>query len=96
MGCLTYWLPRRIHKGVCAGLGIPREYVAPQVWKQDLGLIGAAKNASKPRARGLMPGCFQLLSSEGKAEAALIGLWACLQMGAAAKMAGLWPIITGS
>ena len=44
------------------------------MWKQDLGLIGAAKNASKPRARGLMPGCFQLLSSEGKAEAALIGL----------------------
>lgn len=80
-----------ILKGVAAGLRIPREYVAPQVWKADLGLIGAAKNASKPRAQGLMPGCAKLLSSEGKAEAALIGLWACLQMGYGAKMAALLP-----
>jgi hypothetical protein len=65
-----------ILKGVCAGLGIQRRYVSPQRWKTDMGLLGAAKNASKPRAHQLLPACVRLLASEGKAEAALIALWA--------------------
>ena len=96
MQAFSFGEGKGILKGVCAGLRIPRQYVSPQVWKADLGLIGAAKNASKPRAQGLIPGCLKLLSSEGKAEAALIGLWACLQLGAAAKIAGLRPLITRS
>jgi hypothetical protein len=82
---------RSILKGVCAGLRIPRAYVAPQVWKADLGLIGAAKNASKPRAQGLLSTCRSIITSEGKAEAALIGLWGCLQRVEPSRMANLRP-----
>lgn len=80
-----------IIKGVCAALRIQRVYVTPNVWKADFGLIGAAKSASKPRAHGLLPACRGVVTSEGKAEAALIGLWALLKHGDVRKIKDLQP-----
>ena len=67
-----------ILRGVLAALGIARQYVSPQKWKDTFGLIGAKKNASKPRARSLYPACQKVISSEGKSEAVLIATYGVL------------------
>jgi len=78
---------KRILRGVLAALGIARRYVSPQKWKDTLGLIGAKKNASKPRARALFPACQKVISSEGKAEAVLIATFGVLSDHPPAKIA---------
>ena len=64
-------------KGCLAGVGIKRLYVDPARWKNDL-RISADKTLAKRQARALFPRVHNLLSSSGKAEAALIALYGVL------------------
>lgn len=72
-------------KGVAWALGIKLRFVHPSVWKRDLGCT-RDKDTSRARARALFgprlpPAAWKrngLLSTEGKCEAALIGLWGLL------------------
>jgi hypothetical protein len=66
-------------KGVLAGLGVERRYVSPAKWKADLG-TSSDKDHTKALARRLFPRCRAILRSEGKCEAALIGLWGALSI----------------
>jgi hypothetical protein len=66
-------------KGVLAGLGVERRYVSPAKWKADLG-TSSDKDHTKALARKLFPKCRAILRSEGKCEAALIGLWGALSI----------------
>lgn len=67
-----------VAEGVCDGLGIPVEWVTPRRWKRDLGL-GADKEQSRQRAIRQWPARASLFARKmdhGRAEAALIALWA--------------------
>lgn len=72
-----------ILKGVLAAHDCERHYVSPSVWKGDLACT-ADKNQTKRVAKLLLPKCLKILTNEGKCEAALIGLWGCLQLGLSA------------
>lgn len=61
-------------------------YVTPQQWKKHFGLVGAAKGASRAVACQRLPHAahlFARVKDEGRAEAALIGLYG-IEKGAAA------------
>jgi len=64
-------------EGVCAALEIPVSLVTPQKWKGAL-RIPADKSAARARAAQLWPGLagtFARVKDDGRAEAALIGLY---------------------
>lgn len=64
-------------EGVLAALGVPVTLVTPGKWKGAL-RIPADKSASRARAAQLWPGlagCFARVKDDGRAEAALIGLY---------------------
>lgn len=63
--------------GVLGALAIPYALVTPAKWKADLRLT-KDKNLSRARAAELWPGAaaqFSRKKDDGRAEAALIGLW---------------------
>lgn len=65
--------------GVTGALGLPLHWVAPGVWKRSLRL-SADKEQSRQRALELWPGFasrFARKADHNRAEAALIGLYAC-------------------
>lgn len=66
-----------VAEGVFAGAGLPLVYVAPSKWKKDLALT-ADKDGARRRAIELWPNqaqWFKRVKDDGRAEAALIGLW---------------------
>jgi crossover junction endodeoxyribonuclease RuvC len=68
-------------KGVLAGLAIPTQSVTPGKWKKALQL-NAGKDAARAKAAALWPaqaGEFKRVKDDGKAEAALIGMWGAEQ-----------------
>ena len=68
-------------KGVLAGLAIPTQSVTPGKWKKAL-QINAGKDAARAKAAALWPsqaGEFKRVKDDGKAEAALIGMWGAAQ-----------------
>jgi hypothetical protein len=67
-------------RGALGALGVALRYVDPARWKADLN-VPADKQLAKARAWTLFPGCVALLSSEAKAEAAMIALFGCLTLG---------------
>ncbi len=72
-------------EGVLAALEIPVTLVTPQVWKRSLS-VPADKSASRARAAQLWPGLagtFSRVRDDGRAEAALIGLYGAQQRKAA-------------
>lgn len=63
--------------GVMAGLAIPCQTVTPGKWKKAMNL-NAGKDAARAKAAQVWPGQageFKRVKDDGKAEAALIGLW---------------------
>lgn len=74
VSAFTFGEGKGILKGVCAGLGIRRQYVPPATWKAVLG-VSADKKTSKRRALALFPGKEKLLTSVDKCEAALIAIY---------------------
>jgi crossover junction endodeoxyribonuclease RuvC len=67
-------------EGICAALFIPYFHVLPQTWKRQMG-IGADKTACREMAQKLWPGAadrFKRVKDDGRADAALLGRWACL------------------
>jgi crossover junction endodeoxyribonuclease RuvC len=61
--------------GLVAASGAPYSFVRPQEWRKTAGIVnGAAKGASRLRARQLWPGSplFDRAKDDGRAEAALI------------------------
>ena len=63
--------------GVMAGLAIPCQTVTPAKWKKDMKL-NTGKDAARAKAAQVWPtqaGEFKRVKDDGKAEAALIGLW---------------------
>lgn len=63
--------------GVMAGLAIPCQTVTPAKWKKDMKL-NTGKDAARAKAAQVWPGQageFKRVKDDGKAEAALIGLW---------------------
>lgn len=77
VGAFSFGEGKGILKGVLAGCGVPRRYVSPQKWKADLH-VSTEPELITARCNELFPGCERLLKSEGKREAAMIALWACL------------------
>lgn len=66
-------------KGVLAGLDIVTEYVLPARWKSVFGLLRTDKSASRDKAKALFPAHaaeFRLKKHDGRAEAAIISLYA--------------------
>lgn len=64
-------------EGVFAGAGRPLVYVSPAVWKRDMKLT-RDKDGCRRRAIELWPSrsdLFARVKDDGRAEAALIGLW---------------------
>lgn len=59
--------------------GLPTRFCDPSVWKPAMGCT-ADKKKTKRVAHLLFPHCRSILTSEAKAEAALIGLYTCLQL----------------
>lgn len=76
-------------KGLIVGHRIARTYIAPVVWKRELGL-GSNKEASLDRAAQLMPKSTLMFRAErgvrtaaqacGLAESALIAYYGCLKL----------------
>ncbi len=61
--------------GIVATLGLPYEFVRPDVWKRALGLIGKSKDDSRRLAQQLYPVdavSFSRKGDHGRAEATLI------------------------
>ena len=66
-----------IVKGVLAALHVPLVLVPPAKWKRDMGL-NQSKDGSRAKAIAKWPAQaaeFKRVKDDGKAEAALIGLW---------------------
>lgn len=63
--------------GILAALRVPVRLVSPAVWKREMRL-SSAKDEAKRLARGIFGGP-KVLSTEGKCEAALIGLYGLLR-----------------
>jgi len=75
-------------EGMLAGIGVPYSLVRPQAWKKRLS-IPADKGGARLIACRLWPksaGQFARVKDDGRAEAALIGLYGC-QVGADARLA---------
>lgn len=63
--------------GILAANGVPVTFVAPKVWKKQLG-VPSSKDGARARASELMPetaGEWRLAKHDGRAEAALIAYW---------------------
>src|SRR5207253_1693340 len=59
--------------GVLAALGYPSTRIAPEVWKRQMNLIGAVKDASRTRALKYFPRApLDLKKHDGRAEALLL------------------------
>jgi crossover junction endodeoxyribonuclease RuvC len=89
----SFWFGKAagLVEGVVAALGLPVSFVAPAVWKRRFGLIGAGKAASRAKAshvfgRTASADLWPLVKHDGRAEAALIGLYG--EMTEAAKLGG--------
>jgi crossover junction endodeoxyribonuclease RuvC len=70
-------------EGVLCGLGVSYSLVRPQAWKKALG-VPADKGGARLHAARLWPGAadqFKRVKDDGRAEAALIGLYACRMLG---------------
>lgn len=70
-------------KGVLAMGGVPLSRVTPQIWKKTM-RCPKDKSEARFRAMELMPSCadaFDMAKDDGRAEAALIALYACLDLG---------------
>lgn len=73
-------------EGVLAACGIPVDRVTPAAWKGALRL-SKDKNASRARAAEMWPGlagCFARVKDDGRAEAALLGMYGIQAMRRAA------------
>ena len=67
-------------EGIAAALFVPYFHVLPQTWKRQRG-VGADKGACRALAQKLWPGAadkFKRKKDDGRADAALLGRWACL------------------
>lgn len=77
-------------RGVAAALNIPLTHVKPTKWKKDM-KVPADKKAAVMRAAQLFPGSLQHFQGkrggvlDGRAEAALICLYAAMELGSAPK-----------
>jgi crossover junction endodeoxyribonuclease RuvC len=74
-------------EGVLAGQGVPVKLVPPQTWKRRLD-VSRDKNAARARASQLFPssaGEWKRVKDDGRAEAAMIGLWGWMD-----DVAGTW------
>jgi crossover junction endodeoxyribonuclease RuvC len=74
-------------EGVLAGQGIEVKLVPPQTWKRRLD-VSKDKNAARARASQLFPGSageWKRVKDDGRAEAAMIGLWGWMD-----DVAGTW------
>lgn len=80
VGAFSFGEGKGVLKGVLGALRVPRRYVSPSVWKGKLGAT-SDKAQSKALAHRFFPKAVPALSSSGKAEAALIGLYGCLSDG---------------
>jgi crossover junction endodeoxyribonuclease RuvC len=92
VGAFTFGRAAGIVLGVLAGLGVVTDSVAPGIWKHRLG-VTADKRTSLQRARGLWPahaGLFARAKDDGRAEAALIGLYGDMLRAARAGSGTLW------
>jgi len=77
-------------EGVVAALGIPITYVTPQIWRKALS-VPAGKDGSRLRASQLLPAYaerWRRAKDDGRAEAALIGLYGLLHLGLLRASAG--------
>ena len=63
--------------GILAALGISFEYVRPNQWTKELGLVKASKGQHVAKAQQLFPVCAEYLhaSKDGRADALLIAEW---------------------
>lgn len=80
VGAFSFGEGKGVLKGVLGALRVPRRYASPSVWKGKLG-ASSDKAQSKALAHRFFPRSVPVLSSSGKAEAALIGLYGCLSDG---------------
>lgn len=80
VGAFSFGESKGILRGCLGALHVPVHYVAPARWKADL-RVPAAKPLAKLRAHALFPACIRIITSEGKAEAAMITLFGCLAAG---------------
>ena len=84
-GCVQAWAfsgAYHLFQGVVIGQGLPLRFVKPAQWKRDLKLR-RGKDASRQRAMELFPAFrkdFARAQDDGRAEAALIGLWGHVQL----------------
>jgi len=63
---------------VASSAGMPVHFVTPAVWKREMGLLKADKNASREEARRLMPSIapeVARVKDDGVAEAALLAYY---------------------
>lgn len=77
-GVFSFGFTAGVIDGVCAALGLPVEYVSPQVWKRHHGLLGKDKEASRARAIRMFPALAGQLSRKkdaDRAEALLIAAY---------------------
>jgi crossover junction endodeoxyribonuclease RuvC len=84
----SFWFGKSagVAEGVIAGMGIPCRLVAPQVWKRRLD-VPANKDGARARASVLFGSdqWWRRKKDDGRAEAALIGLWGWMD-----EVAGTW------
>lgn len=74
----SFWFGKAagLVEGVLAGLGCEVAHVAPSVWKRRMGLPSASKDVAREEATRRFGGhLWPLKKHDGRAEAALIGLW---------------------
>lgn len=82
VGAFSFGQSKGIIIGCLGGtFGIQPDYVSPARWKEDL-RVPANKMLAKKRGISLFPACNAIITSEGKAEAAMIALFGCLSLGA--------------
>jgi crossover junction endodeoxyribonuclease RuvC len=77
-----------IIRGILAGMSIPVVLVTPAKWKRDMILPTSSKEYSRQRAAQNWPkhaGEFARVKDDGRAEAALLGLWGIKYDKSAAK-----------
>lgn len=82
VGAFTFGEAYGLFQGITAGMRLPLRYVRPQQWKKALKLR-RGKDASRQRAMELFPTFrdqFARVKDDGRAEAALIGYWAHVEL----------------
>jgi hypothetical protein len=97
VGAFTFGKVTGIAIGCCAGLDIPLGSVAPAKWKMQM-RVPADKKASKNRASELFPRCTGGWTREmdhGRAEAAIIALYAAITNGLAPDQPFTLGLING-